>query len=140
MEDKSLRCEIVAEEEDLYIWADEEKIEMVLNNLLSNAIRYSNAGGNIKIILKATEDGKVCYIGVQNDGDAIPEDKLDKIWEKFYRLESSRNKDNGGSGLGLAIVKNILELHQADFGAWNLPEDRGVIFYFTLPTTEVEYD
>lgn len=140
MEDKGLLCEVRVEEEDLYIWADEEKIEMVLNNLLSNAIRYSNFGGNIRITVKRTEDQTHCYIGVENDGDSIPEDKLDKIWEKFYRLESSRNKDNGGSGLGLAIVKNILELHQSDFGVCNLSGGKGVNFYFTLPMAEVEDD
>lgn len=140
MEDKGLRCEILMAEENLCIWADEEKIEMVLNNLLSNAIRYSHVGGHIKITVKGSSKDSFCYIGVENDGDAIPEDKLDKIWEKFYRLDSSRSKDNGGSGLGLAIVKNILELHQAAFGVCNLPEGKGVNFYFTLPMTEAEDD
>lgn len=138
IEDKNLACEIIEEDESLYIWADEEKIEMVLNNLLSNAIRYSNPGCSIKITIKKWSEGRACYIGVENDGDPIPEDKLDKIWEKFYRLDSSRNKDNGGSGLGLAIVKNILELHEAEYGVCNLEGDSGVNFYFILPMTEAE--
>ncbi len=136
MEDKSLTCEVVTEDENLYIWADEDKIEMVVNNLLSNAIRYSNNGGTIKITIRKTGDEKLCYMGIENNGEAIPEDKLDKIWEKFYRLESSRNKDNGGSGLGLAIVKNILDLHDADYGVCNLSEGKGVNFYFVLPMLE----
>lgn len=140
MEDKALTCEVVAGEENLYIWADEDKIEMVVNNLLSNAIRYSNPGGTIKINLRKTTDEKSCYIGIENNGESIPDDKLDKIWEKFYRLEGSRNKDNGGSGLGLAIVKNILDLHGADYGVCNLPEGKGVNFYFALPMLEEDDD
>lgn len=138
--EKSIRCEIIAQSKTVIAWADEDKIEMVINNLLSNAIRYGREGGIIKVYLRTNESGLGCYVGIENDGDAIPEEKMPMIWEKFYRLESSRNKDNGGSGLGLAIVKNILELHEAAYGVNNLPEGQGVNFFFVLKTMEAKYD
>lgn len=139
-EEKMLTCEIIEEPEVPEVWADEAKIEMVINNLLSNAIRYGQVGGVIRIYLKAVGGDKGCYLGVENDGEPIPEDKMGMIWEKFYRVESSRNKDNGGSGLGLAIVKNILDLHFASYGVENLPQNQGVNFYFVLATLEGQYD
>lgn len=139
-EEKQLRCEIVEETPQADVWADADKIEMVLNNLLSNAVRYGQQGGLIRICLRSVGEGRGCYIGIENDGDPIPDDKINMIWEKFYRIESSRSKDNGGSGLGLAIVKNILELHQASFGVNNLPEGKGVNFFFVLRTLEADYD
>lgn len=139
-EEKMLTCEIIEEPDVPEVWADEAKIEMVINNLLSNAIRYGQVGGVIRIHLKAVGGDKGCYLGVENDGEPIPEDKMGMIWEKFYRVESSRNKDNGGSGLGLAIVKNILDLHFASYGVENLTQKQGVNFYFVLATLEGHYD
>ena len=136
-DEKDLKCECVSYLEQPTVWADYSKLEMVLNNLLSNAIRYGASHGEIRIIIKPDAPGS-CYVGIENDGDVIPEDKMSKIWEKFYRVESSRNKDNGGSGLGLAIVKNILDLYGSNYGVFNLTEQRGVCFYFTLRMAEEE--
>ena len=136
-DEKDLKCECISYIEQPTVWADYSKLEMVLNNLLSNAIRYGASHGEIRIIIKPDIQCS-CYVGIENDGDAIPEDKMSKIWEKFYRVESSRNKDNGGSGLGLAIVKNILDLYGSNYGVFNLTEQRGVCFYFTLRMAEEE--
>lgn len=138
-EEKNLRAQVVAMVDNVSVWADYGKLEMVVNNLLSNAIRYGGQDGEIRIIIKMTEDNR-CFVGIENDGDVIPEGKMKMIWEKFYRVESSRSKDNGGSGLGLAIVKNILELHEADYGVYNLAGESGVCFYFALKTVEELYD
>ena len=67
-------------------------------------------------------------------GDPIPEEKIEKVWNRFYRVEASRNKSDGGTGLGLAIVRNIIELHETDFGAENT--ENGVKFYFTVDKEE----
>ncbi len=138
--EKGIHCEVISEAETVVVLADEDKIEMVINNLLSNAIRYGRECGTIRVYLRTDDSGQGCYVGVENDGDAIPEEKMPMIWEKFYRLEGSRNKDNGGSGLGLAIVKNILELHEATYGVNNLPKGQGVNFFFVLKTLEAKYD
>lgn len=136
--EKQLTCELVQEQDLFLVWGDGDKLEMAINNLLSNAIRYGRFGGRIQIFLKSVNEGESCLVCIENDGEAIPEDKMNMIWEKFYRIETSRNKDNGGSGLGLAIVKNIFELHGATYGVANLSDDRGVRFYFELKIVEAD--
>jgi len=86
----------------------------------------------IKIDISETNDRLLCQ--VENVGEAIPEEKIEKVWNRFYRVEASRNKSDGGTGLGLAIVRNIVELHSTDFGAENTKE--GVRFYFTVDIHE----
>lgn len=134
LEAREMDYEVITNRSMAMVWADASKIEMALSNLVGNAVKYGKEGGQMKITLNVNETDVYCSI--ENDGDVIPEDKLERIWEKFYRLEGSRNKHNGGSGLGLAIVKNIMELHSADFGAENL-EPVGVRFYFMLKRGDV---
>ena len=76
-----------------------------------------------------SSDGKVT-ISVYNQGEPIPQEAIDHIWDTFYKVESSRNRELGGTGIGLSIVKNILSHHGNDFGVTN--ENGGVRFYFTL--------
>lgn len=118
------------------VWADEDKIEMVVNNLLSNAIRYGDSEGEITVKIYEVAHEIICTIS--NEGALIPQDKLEMIWEKFYRLDGSRSKHNGGSGLGLAIVKNIIDLHGTRCGVKNLPDGSGVSFYFVLNSEVAE--
>ncbi len=129
IEEKQMKYMVETLTPSTLVWADASKIEMVLSNLISNAVKYGQVGGLFKVMV-AEVSGQI-YCGIENDGEAIPEDKLEKIWEKFYRLEGSRSKNNGGSGLGLAIVKNILELHEVHYGVENLVGG-GVRFYFVL--------
>ena len=111
-----------------FVNADQEKLEQVLENLISNAIRYCNNNGHITIQTQSKEDS--VYFSITNDGPEIPEDTMDSIWEPFYRIETSRNRAKGGTGLGLVIVKTILEAHNAGYGVMNMPE--GVCFWFEL--------
>lgn len=104
------------------------RIEQVITNLLNNAIRHTPAGGLISISAQDLVD-KV-LIAVENTGEHIPEAEMQNIWEKFYKIEKSRNREMGGTGIGLAVVKNILNLHDSEFGVSNT--DNGVEFYFTL--------
>ncbi|PAK79799.1 sensor histidine kinase [Lentilactobacillus parakefiri] len=94
----------------LYIEADAEKLGRVFNNLISNAIKYGKGGHHIYLSAAVGQPGEV-VIHVANDGPEIPQKSLDQIFERFYRVESSRNKDTGGSGLGLAIAQSIIDLH-----------------------------
>ncbi|EHO52520.1 sensor histidine kinase [Lentilactobacillus kisonensis] len=94
----------------LYIEADAEKLGRVFNNLISNAIKYGKGGHNIFLSARVGKPGEA-VIDVANDGPQIPQKSLDQIFERFYRVEESRNKDTGGSGLGLAIAQSIIDLH-----------------------------
>ncbi|MFD0871257.1 sensor histidine kinase [Paenibacillus residui] len=110
------------------VHADQEKIEQVIFNILVNAIRYAVPGSEITVRIE-DEEGRV-RMSIENEGDGIPPDQLEHIWERFYRAERSRNRKTGGTGLGLAIVKHILELHESKYGVVNT--QKGVMFYFIL--------
>lgn len=112
----------------LVVQANRNKIEQVVINLLSNAIRHTPTGESITI--GAYDHGCEVKVVIHNTGDPIPEDSLERIWDRFYRLDASRSRHTGGTGLGLSITKHILELHKAPFGVQNLED--GVTFYFQL--------
>lgn len=120
-------------DENLEIYADAEKMARVFNNLLKNAANYST-GEKIRII--ASADLKITAVRFESEGE-IPEDKLDKIFEKFYRLDSSRSTATGGSGLGLAIAKDIVELHSGNIKVAN--EDGMAVFTVTIPSESQEF-
>ncbi|MDO5793464.1 MAG: HAMP domain-containing sensor histidine kinase [Turicibacter sp.] len=114
--------------DDVYVEADSEQIMTAVTNLYSNAIRYTPDGDHIYVTLKRQDD-KVKF-EIENTGIFIPEAEIDRIWEPFYRLEKSRNRDSGGTGLGLLITSKILQMHHSKYGVMNT--DRGVKFYFDL--------
>ena len=108
--------------------ANERRIEQVIVNFLSNAIRYTPEQESILVTLQEDQDTvKIC---IENRGTHIPDEQLEKIWERFYRGEPSRQRSAGGTGLGLAISSKILEMHGVPYGATNTPD--GVMFYFYL--------
>jgi len=113
-------------------YSDKVRIEQVIKNLVSNAIRYTYSSTIINIILEKDKDDPeriVCRIN--NEANVISDESLNKIWEKFYRIDKSRNKTIAGTGLGLAIVKNILEVHGCSYGVRKVGKNR-IEFYFTL--------
>jgi signal transduction histidine kinase len=109
-------------------FGDVQRIEQVVVNLFSNAIRHTPEKGSIHIYIRAKVE-KI-EIAIENQGYPIPEDKMDRIWDRFYRIDEARERQSGGTGLGLAIVKNILELHGSEYGVRNT--DFGVEFFFTV--------
>ncbi|MCM1989609.1 HAMP domain-containing sensor histidine kinase [Oceanirhabdus seepicola] len=109
---------------------DPKRIEEVLNNFLTNAKRYTKVGDKIIVSLKILNDDNF-IISVENQGVQLNENDLNNIWNKFYRVDKSRNKASGGSGLGLSITKRILDLHKSIYGVVNTPN--GLKFHFTLP-------
>ncbi|MCP1165935.1 MULTISPECIES: HAMP domain-containing sensor histidine kinase [Bacillus] len=109
--------------------ANQGRIEQVIVNFITNAIRYTPNKEDIMISTIDEKDRiKVC---IENKGTHIEEEQLDKIWDRFYRVDAARQRSQGGTGLGLAISKNILELHEAEYGVKNTED--GVLFYFYLP-------
>ena len=142
-------------EQPLYVWGDELRVEEVLTNYLSNAlnhaapvegVRHANslkdadlgtvadgsivASGTARIVVSSGRvDGRV-QISVFNSGSHIPEEDIDKIWVKFYKVDKARTREYGGSGVGLSIVKAIMDSMNCGYGAANVED--GVIFWFEL--------
>ncbi len=94
---------------DIYINIDKNQFSQVIVNLISNAIKYTNNGGKINI--EIYEDKMKVYISIRDNGIGIPKNDIDYIFERFYRVDKSRNKDTGGVGVGLTISKSIVNLH-----------------------------
>ncbi|PGT59750.1 sensor histidine kinase [Bacillus thuringiensis] len=109
--------------------ANQLRIEQVIVNFITNAIRYTP--NKEDIIISTIDEPNRVKICIENKGAHIEEDQLDKIWDRFYRVDTARQRSQGGTGLGLAISKNILELHEAEYGVNNTVD--GVLFHFYLP-------
>ena len=118
--------------ETAHVWGDEFRIEEVLNNYLSNALNHVDGARQIKVIIGQHESRT--RVTVFNTGPHIPEEDMDKIWDKFYKVDKAHTRAYGGSGVGLSIVRATMEsMHQA-YGVRNVPE--GVEFWFELESDE----
>lgn len=122
------------QEQPLYVWADEFKIEEVITNFLSNAIHYAMYEKRITIYYTVHKDS--VRVSVFNTGDQIPEEDLDKVWIKFYKVDKARTREYGGSGIGLSIVKAIMDSLHQECGVCN--RDGGVEFWIDLDTKNEE--
>ena len=117
---------------DVILACDPEKLELVFDNLLRNAVNYSNPNTPIGVTMLKEKDAVI--VSVENQGRTIPQDKLDQIFEQFFRLDSSRSSSSGGAGLGLAIAKEIVERHNGIIRAQSAKER--ITFTVTLPLTQ----
>jgi len=123
--------QLVSDLPELAASADINRLEQVLANLVDNAIKYGREQGSVRVGGRKLEDGKL-EIFVQDDGPGIPSEALDRVFERFYRVDKARSRDQGGTGLGLSIVKHIVHSHGGE--AWAESElGRGATFFFTLP-------
>ncbi len=113
---------------------DRERVSQVMHNLLSNAIRHTPGGGRIVVEVKNDREQGV-VVSVQDTGTGISEAELDKIFERFYRVDPSRSRSSGGSGLGLAIVKQLIQLHDGKVWAESQP-GKGSKFSFSIPVKQ----
>lgn len=126
-QENNLDYEFITEENTLNITADGDLLARALANLISNGIKYGRNGKSIKIYLEKNTD---IIIRIVNFGDIIPPEDIDNIFEKFYRIESSRSSETGGSGLGLTIAKNIILMHN---GMLTVKSDmEGTVFTIVL--------
>ena len=128
LEDKALSWDLQMDP-DVEILCDPDKLERVFDNLFRNAVNYSYRNTEIQVVLKRCECDAM--ILVRNHGKTIPPEKLKRIFEQFFRLDSSRSTDTGGAGLGLAIAKEIVELHGGTIHADSSGES--ILFAVTLP-------
>lgn len=132
LSEKNLTCSLEMER-DMTLRCDVDQMQRVLDNLLRNAVNYSFEGGTIRI--GAAWEGDDMKIRFSNRGNTIPKEKLERIFEQFYRLDSARSSRSGGAGLGLAIAKEIVELHQGTIMARS--EDERIEFEVTLPCGKI---
>lgn len=122
---------VLRADEDLTVSGDPAKLARVFNNILKNAAAYSDPDSQISI--SAWEEGGSVTVAIQNHGATIPEDKLNAVFEKFYRMDGARASDTGGAGLGLAIAKEIVTLHGGAISAQS--KDGTTIFTVSLPAS-----
>ena len=130
LHEKNLECNLMVTE-DIMIRCDADKIQRVFDNILKNAVIYSFEGTDIDIAVVG--QGENVEITFTNHGDTIPEEKLERIFEQFYRLDASRSTGSGGAGLGLAIAKQIIELHNGAIIARS--ENEMIEFKVILPVS-----
>jgi len=128
LSEKGLQCMISADS-DITIKCDANKLQRVIDNLLRNAVNYSFHGTMIEISVIQNNEG--VKLKVLNHGNTIPKEKLNKIFDQFYRLDTSRSSKSGGAGLGLAIAKEIVELHGGVISAFS--ENEEIVFEVVIP-------
>jgi len=114
------------------VWADPDRILQTLNNLISNAIKFSPEGSEIHLTARNLDENEA-LIEVRDQGRGIPADKLEHIFDRFQQGDASDSRAMGGTGLGLAICRSIINQHGGRIWATSAP-DQGTIFHFTLPT------
>jgi two-component system phosphate regulon sensor histidine kinase PhoR len=116
------------------VLADAERMHRVVSNLLHNAIKFTSAGGTIRIAAYAEDDSASDIVVLVHDtGIGIPEEDLDRIFERFYKSDRARTRSIGGTGLGLAIAKHLVEAHGGRIWVRSV-EGKGSTFFFTVPT------
>ncbi|WP_327437415.1 MULTISPECIES: sensor histidine kinase [unclassified Rathayibacter] len=116
-----------------YVAGQEKMLVSALHNLLSNAIQYSPPGSRVGVGVRST--GGVVEIAVTDQGIGIPEEDLDRVFERFYRVDQARSRHTGGTGLGLSIVKHAVQNHGGDVRVWSKP-GRGSTFTIRLPEVD----
>lgn len=114
-EEKSINITYHLAAKETNAWVDVMKITRVFENLIENAIKYSEEGGRIQVVIQETRE--YIYVTVRNTSNQLKQEDLPKLFDRFYRSDSSRNSTAGGSGLGLAIAKNIVDMHEGKIWA-----------------------
>ena len=128
-ESKQITLSFEHDTDRLPVWIDRKNFDKVIFNILSNAFKFTPAGGKINI--KVTHDQQNATIAISDNGEKIPEDKLDRIFERFYQTPSSTNDRNFGTGIGLDLTRSLVELHYGVIKAHNL--EQGCEFIVSIP-------
>lgn len=132
MKQKGIGGSVLIEDDLDKVWLDRDQIDQVLDNLVSNAIKYTHSGGHIELSARKPGPDMVA-VCVKDNGMGIPEKDLSRIFERFYRVDKARSRNMGGTGLGLSIAREIIKAHGGTIeleSEW----ERGTAVTFTLPT------
>jgi two-component system phosphate regulon sensor histidine kinase PhoR len=116
----------------LHARADSDRLDQVLSNLIDNAIKYGRPGGTVRIEGREVPGGDLIEMAVADDGPGIPTEAAERVFERFYRVDTARSREQGGTGLGLSIVKHIIQAHGGEVRLETAP-GKGAAFRFTLP-------
>jgi len=137
-EKKEVLLQFNTELSKLEMYFDREKMEKIFLNLVSNAIKFSNEGGIVKIFVELNnedDENPKALITVSNNGVGIPEDQQDHIFDRFYQVDSSQTRSHEGTGIGLALVKELVELHKGKISVKS-KVDEGTVFTIELPVAK----
>ena len=115
--------------DELPVWIDRSNFDKVVVNVLSNAFKYTHSGG--KIGIRLTHDATTATIAIRDNGEKIPENQLEKIFQRFYQADSFTNDRNAGTGIGLDLTRSLVEMHHGTITVHNL--DEGCEFVITIP-------
>ena len=126
-------------DDEISLWADKEKLEIVVRNLLSNAFKFTQSGGSIYVTTGFTDDKQGCFIRVEDTGIGIPQNKITEIFERFFQGENSKNAYYPGTGIGLALSKEIVNLHHGVIRVDSKP-DQGSVFTVELLLNKDHYN
>ncbi len=127
---KNITLKVITQKDIVKIFADRFRIRQIFSNLLSNSIKYGKENGETSITINT--DKEKATITISDNGIGIEEKHLPRIFERFYRVDKGRSREQGGTGLGLSIVKHIIEAHHQTISV-SSKENQGTTFVFTLP-------
>ena len=128
---KNIRFIYQHDTQELPVWIDRDNFDKVIVNLLSNAFKFTPAGGEIRITIN--HDQQHVRLAIKDTGEGIPEDKLDRIFERFYQTPSHVNDRKTGTGIGLDLTRSLVELHHGTIEAHNNIDEKGCEFVVTIP-------
>ena len=131
---RNIKIDINAKKEVPFVLGDAEKIRLVMDNLLDNAVKYTNSGGRIKISI--FKSGKFLIFEIKDNGVGIPEEQTGRVFEKFFRSDNASKYQTDGTGLGLYIAKNIVEQLGGEIWFQSI-ENVGSVFSFSLPISRL---
>jgi signal transduction histidine kinase len=121
------------------LWADPDRLAQVLGNLLDNSLRHTPAGGRVDVAATATADNSQLTITVTDSGDGIAPEHLLHVFDRFYRVDAARDRDQGGAGIGLAIAKALVEAHRGRIAVSSRGPGTGTTFTVTLPIGSTDH-
>jgi two-component system sensor histidine kinase SenX3 len=122
-------------DQDIEFFGDRKQLVMAISNLVENAINYSPERTTVNVVLKKNEE--IAEITITDQGVGIAEEDIDRIFERFYRVDSARSRETGGTGLGLSIVKHVISNHGGDVQVWSVP-GTGSTFTVLLPLNQTK--
>jgi signal transduction histidine kinase len=128
---KGVNLETAVPTRSTVVYADSERVGQVLTNLLDNALRHTPTGGSVSITARWGDDDAT--VVVSDTGDGIPPEHLNRLFDRFYRVDAARDRAHGGAGIGLAIAKALIEAHGGSIQADSRGPGTGSAFSFSLP-------